>query len=260
MKLYHCLLTAFLFIQLNAAAQKLISLEVSTAASFNLIHTPYDLQPYIEVGSGPGYMMGIGAKTKLKRSFAMRTGMQIWNKPMKASYPSFLNDVNGNLTDVFIKEDGSLRYTGFYFQILADTRNFFIGGGLDFSIYNYYKGYIKIYDAKTNVVLIKEEDSPRSGLTEKFLQQIDLQIIMGGKIWAKDKVAFKPFASFSIGMVPLFHSGAMTQSGRELNLKSVNARMGMMFEFALKGEVQPPKKKKSTIDIKKNKNIYELER
>jgi len=148
----------------------------------------------INAESGKGREIGIGISTLSKRDFEFRGGIRFWNHPLIAEI-----DLGGTNYAVEIAE---LKYLGPYFRFNYGTKYFFVGGGFDFSLKNWFSGSREYYDS--NTLISTYSDISTSLLTKKFYNTFDLAVNIGGKIPLIHTLKLKPFIEVSIPITPLY--------------------------------------------------------
>jgi hypothetical protein len=258
---------AFSFILLlattfSAKSQKVFSLEAPVSFAGTIIFVPAELQESFTSKFAPGYSIGVGVKYNVKKYMALRGGVQYWNKPFNIKYIGYFDGGSGNLFFVDVEERGNIRYLGIYAHFLLDRRKIFLGGGPEFSVWNRYRGSWKVFDHLNGQLLHHEKNATESTLNDKFIQQLDLVVTFGMKIWLKDVAVIKPNIALCSPILPLYFSEQKNSAGQAVNLSAFSVRLGVTFELILRGDVQQVKSKRGKTEIKSKelKNIYELER
>lgn len=138
--------------------------------------------------------------------------------------------------NIKVNESGKLNITSLYLRIVQESGIFFIGGGLDISVYQKYSADQSIYSG--NYLLSKKNNVENSLFTEKFNSQYNINVLTGliVALSSTKNLVVKPYANFSIPFKSLINSKKISNSfGNSLDenflVKSYIVSFGLSLEF-----------------------------
>lgn len=209
-----------------------LSIEVNAHFTYSQFQPSPALSTFLTSSSGgPGCDVGGGLRIRIRKRFALSTGVNFSIRQFSMEYPITGILPNGQQMQLSVSESVAMYFPTVYFRPHWElSKRFYLGPLVHFGAIGSNTVNRTVVWGNNPVTLTPDE----SPIIDSYSIQFDFGVHAGYKIHVAEQLIVKPSIELGLGLAPAFHTGLYRTGSRvEENGRFIHLRIGVVLESGL---------------------------